>query len=402
MSTPDVTAFDPFDNAQDIPWELFDELRAECPVARLSNGFYFFTRYDDVHEAVRDGGERIRNFAHEGGMRAPGVVVPEEEKLINELDGPRHTRRRRLLMSALQIRLIAGAEPYIRDLAARLLEPMLAAGGGDLVPEFTEPLPGMVFAHVLGLPEHDYPQFKAWSDEVLADTYPTLNRTARGEGLHGAHPEFSAYIDGIADDRRREPRDDLFTHMVESEVDGDRLTQTEIRVTVSHLIIAGHETTTNLLGNLLEHLLTTPEDLARVRADRALLAVAAEESLRRDPPVLINPTTCVVPADRHGADVPSGSRVVLSLASANRDASAYPEPDEFRLDRADAPPHVAFGGGPHVCPGASLARLEARSALDVFLDLVGEVHLASGYEREKVPVFWANGPESLPVTLARA
>jgi cytochrome P450 len=402
MSAPDVTAFDPFDNAQDIPWYLFDELRAECPVARLNNGFYFFTRYDDVHEAVRDGGERVRNFAHEGGMRAPGVVVPEEEKLINELDGPRHTRRRRLLMSALQTRLIAGAEPYIRDLAARLLEPMLDAGGGDLVPEFTEPLPGMVFAHVLGLPERDYPQFKAWSDEVLADTYPTLNRTARGVGLHGAHPAFSAYIDGIADDRRREPRDDLFTHMVESEVDGDRLTQTEIRVTVSHLIIAGHETTTNLLGNLLEHLLTTPQDLVRVRADRGLLAVAVEESLRRDPPVLINPTTCVVPADRHGAEVPAGSRVVLSLASANRDASTYPEPDEFRLDRADAPPHVAFGGGPHVCPGASLARLEARCALDVFLDLVGEVHLATGYEREKVPVFWANGPESLPVTLARA
>jgi cytochrome P450 len=398
----EITGFDPFDNEQDIPWDTFAALRAECPVAHLDNGFYFFTRYDDVHEAARDGGERIRNFSHEGGMRAPGVVVPEEEKLINELDGARHTRRRRLLTAALQARLVAAAEPYIRDLAGRLLQPMLERGGGDLVAEFTQPLPGMVFAHVLGLPEEDYPRFKAWSDEVLADTYPTLNRTARGEGLHGAHPEFSAYIDGIADARRRDPRDDLFTHMVESEVDGDRLTPTEIRVTVSHLIIAGHETTTNLIGNLLEHLLTTPDDLARVRADRALLAPAVEESLRRDPPVLINPTTCVVPADRHGTEVPVGSRVVMSLASANRDDTAYPAPDDFRLGREDPPPHVAFGGGPHVCPGASLARLEARSAIDVFLDLVGDARLAPGYTREKVPVFWANGPEELPVTLTRA
>ena len=162
------------------------------------------------------------------------------------------------MMTALHPRLISGAEPYIRDLSARLLAPMLERGSGDLVAEFTQPLPGMVFAHVLGLPEADYPRFKAWGEEVLADTYPTLNRTERGEGLHGAHPEFSAYIDGLVEERRHEPRNDLITRMTQPDADGDVLTDTEIRVTVMHLIIAGHETTTNLLGNLLEHMLTTP------------------------------------------------------------------------------------------------------------------------------------------------
>ena len=179
---------------------------------------------------------------------------------------------------------------------------MLERGSGDLVAEFTQPLPGMVFAHVLGLPEADYPRFKAWGEEVLADTYPTLNRTERGEGLHGAHPEFSAYIDGLVAERRLDPRDDLITRMTQPNAEGDVLSDTEIRVTVMHLIIAGHETTTNLLGNLLEHLLSTPDDLARMRTDPAMIAVAVEESLRRDPPVLIQPKTCVHAIEKHGRD----------------------------------------------------------------------------------------------------
>ena len=398
MSTT-IEGFNPFDNAQDVPWDRFADLREECPVSMLETGQYFLTRYDDVHDALKDGGERLHHFAHEGGMRAPGVIVPEEEQLINEMDGARHTRRRKLLMTALHPRLISGAEPYIRDLSARLLAPMLTRGSGDLVTEFTQPLPGMVFAHVLGLPEEDYPRFKAWGEEVLADTYPTLNRTERGEGLHGAHPEFSAYIDGLVAERRLDPRNDLITRMTQPNAEGDVLSDTEIRVTVMHLIIAGHETTTNLLGNLLEHILSTPGDLARLRTDPALLAVAVEESLRRDPPVLIQPKTCVHAIDKHGATVAEDTRVVLSLAAANRDATVYPEPDQFVLDRERPAPHNAFGGGAHFCPGAPLARLEGRVSLEVFLDLVADAQLPAGYHHEKVPVFWANGPEHLPVTI---
>ena len=394
-----LKGFAPFDNAQDIPWGTFAEVRAECPVAKLDTGQYFLTRYEDVHDALRDGGERLHHFAHEGGMRAPGVIVPPEEQLINEIDGPRHTRRRKLLMTALHPRLISGAEPYIRDLSGRLLAPMLDRGHGDLVAEFTQPLPGMVFAHVLGLPEDDYPRFKAWGEEVLADTYPTLNRTERGEGLHGAHPEFSAYIDGLVADRRREPRDDLITRMTQPDAEGDVLTGTEIRVTVMHLIIAGHETTTNLLGNLLEHVLSTPGDLARLRADRSLLPAAVEESLRRDPPVLIQPKTCVAGIEKHGAQIEEDARVVLSLASANRDETVYAHPGDFVMDRENPAPHNSFGGGAHFCPGAPLARLEGRVAIEVFLDRVAVASLPADHHREKVPIFWANGPEHLPVTL---
>jgi unspecific monooxygenase len=221
-----VQGFNPFDNGQDLQLDRLAELRSQCPVARLETGQYLLTRYDDVHEILRDGGERQRHFTHEGGMRAAGVVVPPEERLINEIDGPLHTRRRKLLMTALHPHLIAAAEPFVRDLSGRLLQPIIERGGGDLVSEFTQPLPGMVIAHVLGLPPEDYPQFKAWGEEIVEGTYPTLNRNERGEGLHGAHPEFSAYIDGIVADRRKTPREDLFTRMALPDADGDALTDT--------------------------------------------------------------------------------------------------------------------------------------------------------------------------------
>jgi cytochrome P450 len=391
--------FDPFDNAQQVPWEWLAGLRSECPVGRLDTGQHLFTRYDDVHEALRDGGERLHHFAHEGGMRAPGVIVPEEEQLINEIDGSRHSRRRKLLMTALHPRLIAAAEPYIRDLSGRLLGSILARGSGDLVSEFTQPLPGMVFAHVLGLPEDHYPRFKAWGEEVLADTYPTLNRTVRGEGLHGAHPEFSAYIDSLVDARRRHPRHDLISRMAQPDDDGDVLSDTEIRVTVMFLIIAGHETTTHLLGNLLEYILTDRAGWERLKADPSLIPKAVEESLRRDPPVVIQPATCIAALRTHGRTVEPGERVVLSIASANRDDTVYVAPDAFVIDRAAAPVHTSFGGGAHFCPGAPLARLEARVALEEFVARVASAVLEPGYRRSKVPVFWANGPSRLPVTV---
>lgn len=391
--------FDPFDNTQDLDLEHLAELRERCPVVHLERGPYLFTRYDDVREILRDGGERIRHFAHEGGMRAAGVVVPLEEKLINEIDGPPHTRRRQLLMTALHPRLVAAAEPYIRDLSTRLLQPIVERGHGDLVSEFAQPLPGMVIAHLLGLPPEDYPQFKAWGDEIVKGTYPTLNRNDRGEGLHGAHPEFSAYIDGIVASRREQPREDLLTRMALPDAGGDVLTATEIRVMVMFLVVAGHETTTHLIGNLLERIISDRVEFEALAADRSKITHAVEESLRLDPPVVMQPATCAVTFERRGVTIQPGESAVVSLAAANRDPAVYVEPNQFNSNRENPAAHNSFGGGPHVCPGASLARLEARIALDVFLDRVSEAHLDSGYRRAKIPVFWANGPIELPVSV---
>ena len=398
-----VGGYDPLDSElEHVPYEAIAALRDRCPVAALPSGYYFASRHDDVHEALRDGGPVVKVFSHEGKMRALGVVVPEEERLIGEVEGPRHTVLRQLLMSSLHPRLVAGSEPYIADLSAELMDAIMAKGEADLMAEYAVPIPSRVLAYVLGLPEEDYRKFRQWTVDVVNGPYPTQNGGPGGPGLKGAHPEFADYIDQLAEERRQRPRDDLLTRMVNAEVDGERFSVSQIRSSVAHLIMAGNETTANLIANLLYHLLSHPDDYDRVRADRSLLPGAIEESLRVDPPVLLQPRTTVRAVELRGTPVPEGSRVILSLAAANHDPAVFDEPESFQLDRDNAALHCSFGAGAHFCPGAALARMEARVAIDTFLDRVVRAELPAGFERRKHRFFVFNGPQTLPATIVQA
>lgn len=289
-----LSRYDPFANASgEVPYALLHEWRARFPIAKLPTGYYFASRHDDVHAALRDGGPAVDVFSHEGKMRALDVVVPEEERLIGEVEGPRHTKLRKLLMTSLHPSLVANVRDYLEKLCETLLDDLLARGEGDLVADYADPIPARVLARVLDLPESDYALFRKWTIEVVNGPYPTRNGGPFGPGLRGAVPEFADYIDRIADERRRQPREDLLSRMVHAEVDGETFSPTQIRSSVAHLIMAGNETTTNLIGNPLAHLLTHREDLERLREDRDLMLGAVEESLRVDPPVLIQPRTVV-------------------------------------------------------------------------------------------------------------
>ena len=234
--------------------------------------------------------------------------------------------------------------------------------------------------------------------------YPAKNRTDRGEGLAGGHPEFAAYIDREIARRRSaaDPPDDFMTRLLRTEVEGVRLTDVEARTLIAFLLVSGNETTRHLLGNLLHRLATDPEVFAALRAERALVPNAVEESLRLEPPVAVLLRVACEPTEVSGVAIPTGARVAFGIASANRDERRFDEPDRFRLDRRDPKAHLGFGGGPHVCPGSALARLEGRVLLDLFVERVREIRLAHDYRREKVPVFWAEGPRALPAELARA
>jgi cytochrome P450 len=234
-------------------------------------------------------------------------------------------------------------------------------------------------------------------------TYPTLNRNDRGEGLAGAHPEFAAYIDGLIADRRAaaDPPDDFITRLINTEVDGQRLTDVEMRSQLAFLLISGNETTRHLIANLLSRVCADPALFDQLARTPDLIPAAVEESLRMDPPIHVLMRNCTANATVDGVTIPAGAKVAFGLASANRDEANYDDGDVFRLDRAGGRDHLAFGGGPHVCPGASLARLEGRVALEVFCERVGAARFEPGYRREQVPVFWANGPRRLPVALAR-
>ena len=392
-------ATDPLDASSGVPYEALAELRERCPVSRNSSGGYFLARHDDVLAATKN----IEVF--QASFRAAGVVVPAEEQLISEIPEPRHGKIRRIINSAIAQHRVGRVEPFVRALCHELLDPIAARGGGDLVADYVTPIPATVIAHLLGVDPADHARFAEWSDLVVQSAYATKNRRedgAEGEGLAGVAPEFTGYLDTMIAERRAsaDPPDDFVTRLLNTEVDGQRLTDVEMRTQLAFLLMSGNETTRHLIANLLETVCTDAAVFARVHAEPDLIPTLVEESLRHDSPIHVLMRDCLADTTIAGVTIPAGVKVGFGIASANRDRRTYDEPDEFRLDRPSAKDHLAFGGGPHVCPGASLARLEGRIALEVFFDRVDRAHVENGYRREPVPVFWANGPRRLPVILA--
>ena len=371
-----------------------EELRDHCPVSRTPGGAWYLARFDDVMDAAKD----VHRF--QASFREPGVVVPDEEQLVSEIPEPRHGHVRRIINSAIAQHRIGRVEPFCTALCHELLDGLLAAPGPvDLVADYVTPIPSSVIAHLLGAPQEDFELWTRWSDEVVQGTYPTKNRTERGEGFVGAHPEFAAYVDSLIVARRADPRDDFITRLLETEVDGRRLTDVEARTQLVFLFISGNETTRHLIANLLWTLAARPDVIAALQADRSLVPVAVEESLRHDPPIQFLMRNCLQATELHGEELAAADKVAFGLASANRDTTHFDDPHEFRLDRPDPRAHLSFGGGPHVCPGSSLARLEARIAVEVLLDRVAVVAPVEPGLYEPVPVFWAHGPRTLVADL---
>ena len=387
--------YDPFDVAADVPIDALREMRATCPVAHIDVG-WLLTTHADVKSAVRD----VESFRT--SYREPGVVVPEEEQLLPEMPEPRHGKVRRIVNAVVGWHKAVRMEGFIRDLSHEYLDTLLEKGEGDLVTDFAAPVPINVMAEMLGVPRVDWPLFRLWSDEVVQGEYVNKNRTARGEGFGGGHPEFSAYVDDIIRERTKtgDRHDDMVTRLIYTEIDGLRLTPVEIRTQLISLILGGNETTRHLIANILARLACEPALLDQLHADPALIAAAVEESLRLEPPIHQMIRTIEKPVERFGPAMCPGDKIVYAVASANRDDAVFAEPDTWRLDRPNARDHLAFGDGPHICPGMSIARLEGRVCTEVFVERVGRVAPVAGWRYRKVPVFWANGPIDVRVTLA--
>jgi cytochrome P450 len=365
-----------------------------CPVSRGASGDWVFTGYSEVLGAAQDVEAFRANF------RAPGVQVPPEEQFVSEIAEPRHGHVRRIINSAIASHRLTGVEPLCEQLCRDLLTELRERGGPvDLVTDYVLPVPNSIIAHLLGAEPSDYARWAAWSDEVVEGTYPSLYRNERGVGFAGAHPEFAAYLDAIIADRRANPRDDFVTRLITREVDGRRLSDIEARVQLVFLFISGNETTRHLIGNLLHRMATDPALFQALADNRELIEPAIEESLRMDPPVQLLMRTCVSSTVVAGEAIDEGDAVIFGIEQANRDQTRFDDPESFRLDRSDGRRHLAFGGGPHVCPGAHLARMEARVAVNVLLDSATGVQVEAGHAFEDVPVHWAHGPRSLPVSI---
>jgi cytochrome P450 len=394
-------AFNPFDpeTAHATGPELA-ALREQGAVVDLGDGLAYVTRHAECRALMRD----TEGFSSAQGFKAPGVVVPMEDRTLGELDPPNHSTVRRVMVTALTPKAMRGAEPFIETTAAALLADLPGDGEVDLVPAFTAPLPNASTVHLLGFPPEDAPQVMAWAKGLIESGFPGTHRNREGvEGFAEGFPDFAGYLDARIDERRGEPRDDVTTKLLELEVDGEQLTPRQLRAMVRNLVTGGLTTTSQLLGNLLHQLFTVPGLEDRLRSDPSALANAIDESLRLAPPVMFVPRGCRRDTEVDGTVLESGQRVVMGTACANRDEAVFDRGDDFDVDRVNASDHLTFGHGPHVCPGAVMARNVGRIAVTAFLDHfpAGTVRLADGHAFENVASFFETGPKTLTVRTTR-
>ena len=318
-------------------------------------------------------------------------------------DPPRHTKLRALISKGFTPRSVANLEPRIRELSRQLLDRVIERGEMDLAADFAVPLPMMVIAEMMGIPVEDRHHFGRWNDVLLNMSYAVLKVEGAQEAVSAyiaQTQEMGVYLEELLKRKRAEPRDDLLSRLVAAEVDGERLTHAEMVGFFQLLLLAGAETTTNLINNAVLCFVAHPEQLALLRGRMELLPSAIEEVLRYRSPLqwMYRKARCDV--EVHGRLIPSGSLVLLMMGAANHDPAVFAKPGRFDISR-EPNPHVAFGHGVHFCMGAPLARLEARVALAEFLGTVKGFELASERAWEPRRGLHVHGPNRLSIRFER-
>ncbi len=378
------------------PFSMYDHLRSESPVLRVAEAdAWMVFDYDGVKRVLTEH-ESFSSLMSTAGRGNPEWFI--------FFDPPRHTRMRGLVLRAFTPRVVTALEPRIRELSRTLLDRIVERGTMDLVADYSAPLPMLVIAEMLGIPVEDRPRFNAWSDVILNLSYDLSGgeRAQRASQAYtAAKAEMSAYLEGLLRERGASPRDYLLSRLVGADVDGERLTHEEILGFFQLLIVAGTETTTNVLNNAILCFLEHPQQLARVQRDPALLPSAIEEVLRYRSPVqwMFRATTRAV--ELHGETIPPGKLVLPVIGSANRDPRHFPEAERFDVGR-DPNPHIAFGHGIHFCLGAPLSRLESRIALADLLTRLDHLERVSDEPWEPRKALHVHGPERLPIRFTPA
>ncbi len=381
------------------PHAAYAELRARCPVLQLrqASGMrpYLITRHEDARVALADPRLSKDLRVGERALREAGlghIYFQGRESLSHHMlaaDPPDHTRLRKVVSAEFTPRRVAQLEPHIRQITEELIAAFQGAGRTDLMTSFANQLPALVIAELLGVPAQDRDAFRAWSQDTLRPPQDPEQRVA--------HHLLTEYLVRELGRKRARPGDDLISALLSSE-DEERLDEREVLSTAFLLLLAGHETTVNLIGNGTLALLTHPEQHALLRERPELIPEAVEELLRYDSPV-DRATLRFAAEDLRIADVtiPEGSIVYVALSSANRDGAAFEDPDALDVTRAPRG-HLAFGHGPHFCLGAPLARLEARIAFETLLGRLPDLRLAVPAGQLKYhPSTIMRALESLPV-----
>ncbi len=373
------------------PYPYYAHLRRDAPVTLLEAlGVWLVARYDDVVRILRD----PETFSSVVGTRQLAGEDLPPSMIFN--DPPVHTRLRGMIAKAFTSRVVERQRAAIEARSRELVTAMLAHDEADIVLDLAYPLPVMVIAHMLGVADGDHATFKRWSDAIIENVAPIL-LTGDDSVLADTNREFDAYFRRRLDQLRRVPEDNLLGELLRVETEEGRLTETELLMFCRLLLVAGNETTTGLIVNAVRVFAEAPDVLARVRSDPSLLPNAIEEALRYYAPFQATFRRTTRDVEIAGQPIPAGARLLVLLASANRDETAFERPDEFLLDRQQNR-HVAFGMGIHYCVGAPLARLEADIALRELLPRISSVEIIGGQD---AALLRPGGPRSLRVRFER-
>lgn len=384
----------------DDPYPTYRHLRETSPVHRLPDGALFLTRWADLDRVYRDTATFSSDKVDEFGAKYGATRLFEHHttSLVFN-DPPLHTRVRRLIAGALTPRAIALMEPGLAALVDRLLDAMATKGSADLIEDFAAAIPVEVIGNLLGVPAGERDPLRAWSLAILGALEPVPTQAQHDAG-NAAVTDFLAYLRDLVARRRATPGDpeqDVLTRLIAGEADEQRLSENELLHNVIFLLNAGHETTTNLIGNGLACLLDHPEQKARLLDDPSLITPAIEEFLRYESSNQLGNRRVAIDTEIGGVEAQAGTLVTLCIGAANRDPAQFRDPET--LDIARRPNrHLAFGAGAHVCAGLALARLEGRIAIGKFLARFPRYRPALPPTRGGRARF--RGYLALPVTLA--
>ncbi|MBA4496505.1 cytochrome P450 [Paenactinomyces guangxiensis] len=382
-------------------YQIYKQLRLNDPVHRITmpsgHHGWLITRYQDALAVLKDD-RIIKNPRKVLNTDKPNRVLAESDLLTNHMlssDPPDHTRLRSLVQKAFTPRMVEGLRGRIEEIAHTLLNDVQDKGKMNVIDDFAFPLPIIVICEMLGIPAEDRDKFREWSNAIISAT----NQPDKMRQIQPQVQEFIDYLHDLITKRRQTPRDDLVSRLVHAESEGDQLTEKELFAMIFLLIIAGHETTVNLIGNGILALLEHPAQMEKLKQQPELIHSAVEEMLRYYSPVEIA-TNRWASEDIFlgGKKIPKGDMVLVMLGSANRDPEQFANPDQLDITRENNR-HIAFGLGIHYCLGAPLARLEGEIAIQTLLARMPDIQLAVNPATLKWrPTFLMRGLEELPVT----
>ncbi|MFE4229915.1 cytochrome P450 [Arthrobacter sp. NPDC056886] len=372
------------------PFPRYEAMRHSEPVFQdQETGVWHVFRYDDVQRVLS---EHATFSSRIGGDNPSETGQLFAASLINT-DPPRHRQLRSLVSQAFTPRSVEALGPRISELTHELLDPVVGAGAADLIDQLAYPLPVIVIAELMGIPAADRDRFKQWSDVIVSQTRPGADET----GHMAAHREMAEYFMVMIEQRRRRPGNDLISALLAAEIDGQKLSVIELLGFCALLLVAGNETTTNLIGNAVLCFTEAPGTAERLIAEPALLPQAIEEVLRYRSPVQSMYRISAVDTMLRGLPIPAGSPIVAWIGSANRDGEQFPHPEVFDVGRSPNR-HLAFGQGVHFCLGAPLARLEARIALEAVLSRLPGLAVDPEAQLERMESTIVYGVKQLPVS----